>query len=246
MIGGLVAVLSQAGKLYAPSALGIVIGVSVWTAALVGGILLLCARMDREVTRIRIVTHTTDEDYATIFAARGKTLLRPRFFESKSRLFGLPVFAMAWGGQRPAENTSRQACAWIALGDIAISPFLAVGGVAIAPVAVGAISVGVLSLSVFWGVAVGVFALGSLAFGWWAIGCAAAGVKCAIGFAAVARDYALGLAASATESGTVAKDWIATQGFVDFKHVMIHHAPWWILCAIVMVVFLREWRRRGM
>lgn len=246
MIGGLVAILSQAGKLYAPSALEIVIGVSVWTAALVGGILLLCARMDREVRRIRIATHTTDEDYARILTTSGQQLLRPRFFESKTRLLGFPLFAMAWGGQRSVAHPARSTCAWIAVGDVAISPFVAVGGVAIAPIAMGAISIGILSLSVFWGVAVGVFALGSLAFGWWAIGCAAAAVKCAIGIAAVARDYAVGLVTSAREAGTgAAKDWVTTQGLADFEDAMVHHVHGWILAAIVWAVVLRLWRPRS-
>jgi hypothetical protein len=96
------------------------------------------------------------------------------------------------GVSRALGKRSRTVFAWFAVGDIAISPFVAVGGVAVGPIAIGAITAGVLSLSVFWGVAVGVLAVGSLAFGWWALGCAAAGVKCAVGFAAVARDYALG------------------------------------------------------
>jgi len=50
---GLAAVLSQAGKLYAASILGIVLGVCTWTAVLVLGILLACRRLDREVQRIR-------------------------------------------------------------------------------------------------------------------------------------------------------------------------------------------------
>ena len=246
MIGGLVAVLSQAGKLYAASALGVVVGVSVWTAALVGGILLICARIDREVRRIRIATHTTDEDYTKILVARGKKPRRPRFFESKARLFGLPLFAMAWRGQSSPENPTRAACAWIAVGDVAISPLVAVGGVAIAPIAMGAISIGILSLSLFWGVAVGVFALGSLAFGWWAIGCAAAAVKCAIGIAAVAHDYAVGLITSAREAGTAAaKDWVTTQGFADFRDAMVHHVHWWILTVIVWAVVLGLCRRRS-
>lgn len=244
MIGGLVAILTQAGKLYAASALWMVVGVSVWTAALVGGILLICGRMDREVTRIRIATHTTDEDYARILAARGKQPRRPGFFESNARLFGLPVFAMAWGGERSVEHAARTVCAWIAVGDVAISPLIAFGGVAIAPIAMGAISIGILSLSVFWGVALGVFALGSLAFGWWAIGCAAAGVKCAVGFAAVARDYAVGLITSANEAGTAAaRDWVMTQWIRDFENVMVHHIHWWMLIGIVLAVFLRIWRR---
>lgn len=241
---GLAAVLSQAGKLYTASAAWLVFGVVVWTAVLVGGIMLMCQRMDREVKRIRIATNTTDEAYAKVLAAQGKQLRVPKYFESKWRLLGLPLFAMAWGGNSSDRYRPRTVCGWIAVGDIAVSPFLACGGLAIAPIAVGAISVGVLSLSVFWGVAFGVFALGSLAFGWWALGCAAVGVKCAVGFAAVARDYAVGIVASATEAGTAAKDWVKTQWLADFVEVMVHQVHWWILGCVAVALALRVWRDR--
>jgi hypothetical protein len=154
----------------------------------------------------------------------------------------LPLFAIAWGGANSVEYRPRTVCAWIAIGDVAVSPFLAFGGFAIAPIAVGAITVGVLSLSVFWGVAFGVLAIGSLAFGWWALGCAAAAIKCAIGFAAVARDYAVGIAASASETGAAAKAWVKTQWPGDFVEVIAHQAHWWILACIVLALGLRAWR----
>ena len=180
---GLAAVLSQAGKLYTPSALGVVLGVTAWTAVLLGGILWVCQRMDRVVKRIRVETNTTDESYARVLAAQGKALGVPKLFESRTRLLGLPLFAISWGGYNSDRYKPRTVCGWIAVGDIAVSPFVALGGTAVAPIAIGAITVGVLSLSL-WGVAFGMLAMGSLAFGWWAFGCAAVGVKCAVGFAA--------------------------------------------------------------
>jgi zinc protease len=57
---GLAAVLSQAGKLYAASAVGIVLGVCTWTAALVAGIILMSQCMDRKVKRVE--TAARDED----------------------------------------------------------------------------------------------------------------------------------------------------------------------------------------
>jgi len=157
-------------------------------------------------------------------------------------LLGLPVFAIAWGGQ--SGDRPRRVCGWIAIGDIAISPFLAFGGIPVAPIAIGAITVGVLSPSVFWGLAVGVLAVGSLAFGWWALGCAAVGVNCAVGFAAVARDYAVGIAASAAEAGPSAKEWVRTQWLSDFTDVMLYQAHWWILLCVVVALGLRVWRSR--
>ncbi|HAB17461.1 MAG TPA: hypothetical protein DCE44_13545, partial [Verrucomicrobiales bacterium] len=58
---GLVAVLSQAGKLYTASAASLVLGVLVWTAALVGGVMFMCRRMERDVKRIRLATSTAEE-----------------------------------------------------------------------------------------------------------------------------------------------------------------------------------------
>ena len=89
-------------------------------------------------------------------------------------------------------------------------------------------TVGVFSLSVFWGVALGVFAAGSLAFGWWAVGCAAAGVRGAVGFAAIARDYAIGIAAEAAETGPAAKAWLQHQWGPEFVDLFVPYAPWWI------------------
>jgi len=235
---GLAAVLRQAGKLYTASAAWVVLGVSAWTAVLVGGIIYLCQRMNREVKRIRVETNTTDEEYS----AQGRSLRLPKYFESKWRFLGLPLVAIAWGGTNSDRYRPRTVYGWLAVGDIAVSPFLAFGGVAVAPIAVGAITVGVLSLSVFWGVAVGVLAVGSLAFGWWALGCAAAGVKCAVGFAAVARDYAVGIATSAANTGAAAKEWLTRQWLPDFTEVMLHQAHWWILLCVVIALGLRAWR----
>jgi len=239
---GLAAVLSQAGKRYTASAAWVVSGVSAWTAMLLGGIFVSCHRMNRIVKRIRIETNTTDQAYSAMLAAQGKQLRLPRYVESGLRFLGLPLFAMAWGGNDSDRYRPRVVYGWIAVGDIAVSPFLAFGGVAFAPIAIGAITIGVLSLSVFWGVAVGVLALGSLAFGWWALGCAAAGVKCAVGLAALSRDYAVGIAASAAETGAAAKEWLTHQWFTDFVEVMLHQSHWWILLCAVVALVLRTLR----
>lgn len=241
---GLAAVLSQAGKLYTPTAASVVLGVTTWTVVLLGGIMGVCRRMDRAVKRIRIDTGTTDEVHAQVLAARGRALGMPKYFESKLRFLGLPLFAMAWGGTSSDRYRPRKVCAWLAIGDIAISPLVAFGGFAAAPIAIGAITVGVLSLSVFWGIAVGVLAVGSLSFGWWALGCAAAGIKCAVGFAAVARDYAFGLVTSAANVGTVAREWIARHWWTDFLNVTLHQIHWWILFCLVVALGLRAWRGR--
>jgi hypothetical protein len=57
----LVAILSQAGKLYPASTAWIVLGVLTWTAVLICGIIIACQRLDRGVKRIRMETNTTNE-----------------------------------------------------------------------------------------------------------------------------------------------------------------------------------------
>jgi hypothetical protein len=110
---------------------------------------------------------------------------------------------------------------------------------------VGAVTIGVLSLSVFWGIAVGVLAVGSLAFGWWALGCAAAGVKVAIGFAVVARDFALGFAVSAANTGAAAKEWLAREWLEDFCNVILFQAHWWILLGVAVAWGIKKWQSRS-
>src|SRR5262249_48013955 len=148
---GLAGVLGQAGKLYTASAPWIVIGVLTWTAFLVGGILLMAMRLNRAIHRIRLETGTTDD----MQVAQGKTPSLPKYFESETRFLGLPLFAIAWGGTSSDSYRLRTVCAWVAVGDIAISPFLAAGAFAAAPISLGAVTLGIFSLSVFWGVAVG-------------------------------------------------------------------------------------------
>ena len=73
-------------------------------------------------------------------------------------------------------------------------------------------------------------------------GCAAAGAKCAVGFAALARDYAMGIAASAANTGAAAKEWVTTQWFSDFTGLMLRQVHWWILSCVVIALGLRVWR----
>jgi hypothetical protein len=107
-----------------------VIGVTVWTIVLVGGILLVCKRLDREVKRIRMETNTCDAECADELSVRGKKLRLPKYVESKTRLLGLPLFGMAWGGTSSDVYRPRNVIAWIAIGDIATSPFLVIGAMA--------------------------------------------------------------------------------------------------------------------
>jgi RNA polymerase sigma factor (sigma-70 family) len=66
---GLVALLSQAGKLYVATTVGVTLGVCAWTAVLVGVVMFLCQRLDREVKRIRVETNTADSGSVELSSA---------------------------------------------------------------------------------------------------------------------------------------------------------------------------------
>ncbi len=239
---GLVLALLPAGKLY-PAAPGwIILGVLTWVVVLVGTILWSCSRMDREVLRIRAATGTDDRAYADTLTARGFQFSGPWNYQSKRRLWGFPLLTIGCSGIDAGSPRTRRAVGWIAVGDVAISPFCALGGVAVGPIALGAITFGIVSFSL-WGVAVGALAVGSIAVGWWAFGLGAIGWKAAAGGAVVARDYALGALARAAEANTpAAKEWFFSQWFVAPVGWFLQSAHWLILL-VILISLGRLWYR---
>ena len=245
---GLAAVLSQAGKLYTASPWWVILGVTGWLIVLLGTILWTSSRMNLAVLRIREETGTGDVDYAAKLAIVGLKLFGPIHHESSARLLGWPLFALRIGSLDAGSHRSHTARAWIAIGDVAISPLFAFGGIAVAPVAVGGLTVGLLSLSL-WGAAVGVLSFGSVAVGWCAFGIASIGWRAAVGGGvAVAWDYAIGGLALAAETNTAAaKEWLAGQWFSPVMGVFAGHAHWIIVLAAVLslaVVVRRVWQLR--
>lgn len=114
-------------------------------------------------------------------------------YDSKTRIFGLPLVSVRLGGVRGHQM------AWehVAKGVIAIGN-AAAGVVAVGLVSVGAVSLGVVALGLL---ALGICAMGLAAFGVVALGVTALGVcamgKYAAGVAAVGREIAVGVAANA-------------------------------------------------
>lgn len=95
-------------------------------------------------------------------------------YESKARLFGLPVISIAKG---PKGNETRgKAVGIIAIGDIAKGG-VAIGGVATGGIAIGGVSAGVVALGgcAFGGLAMGGLAVGLVALGGMACGLIAIG-----------------------------------------------------------------------
>jgi len=235
---GLVLALSHAADGFSASPAWIVFGLLAWVIVLAATITWISSRMCREVVRIRAATGTNDEAYGTVPVESSRRLSGPLVYESKLRFLGLPVIAVGFGGADPASFGPRKAVGWFAAGDIAISPFLAVGCYAIAPLALGMFTIGIFSLS-FYGIAFGVVACGSVAVGWWAYGLGALGWEAAAGGAVVAKDYAVGFIARAAEANTpAAKAWFAAQWHTDLVELFVYCAHGLILLAILILLVL--------
>ncbi len=245
----LVLMLVQAAKGLSASPLWVVIGLLAWVALLATTILWMSSRMQHEVLSIRAATGTNDEVFPEALAEKGLKLSGPSIYESKLRLLGLPLIAVGFGGTDEGSFRTRKAVGWIALGDVALSPLLAIGGYAIAPFALGAITVGIFSFS-FWGAAFGMVAFGTVAVGWCAYGLGALGWRAAAGGAVVANDYAVGVIARAAEANTpLANQWIASRWFSTPVELFAYNLHWVILA--VILVWLgrmvhRSWKRRGL
>ena len=161
-------------------------GLLAWIVLLVGGIYWRCLQIDREVVRIRAANGTSiqsEHEKSNTFWSDGAI-----HYEIGHNPSGIPILSVHIQGMGSVKKT---AVGWIAVGDTAISPLFALGGLAVAPLAMGGITLGLASVSC-WGIALGGLAFGSFAVGWVAVGAAAVGYRAAIGFVAAARDVALG------------------------------------------------------
>ena len=221
--------------------------VTVWTGVLLAGLIGYATAMERQLLRIRQETGTGDAAYSAVLAEQGLAPVERRRYESSRRFLGLPLYSIALPSLDVGAAKSRAARGWIAIGDLAISPFIAIGGVALAPLAAGGVTVGLISLSLA-GIGIGGLALGSLAAGWVAMGIVGIGWKGAAGVIAIAHDYALGPTARALEANTsAAREWFASQWFTMPAQLFFLSLPLVILLAIVIPIGLlarRAWRVR--
>jgi hypothetical protein len=118
-----------------------------------------------------------------------------------------------------------------------------VGGVAVGGVSIGGLGLGLLAVG---GMAVGVFALGGLAVGIAAVGGAAFAWWAASGGLAVARELAVGGAASALHANDAAAQALVSQHpFFRVGMGAIEHSRWLVLLALLpaLTVWLRRLRR---
>ncbi len=176
-----------------------------------------------------------------------------RSYVSRIRFLGLPLVHCVAGGVEGGKYRRATARGWIAMGDVAISPLLAAGGLAVAPLAFGGCSIGLIPLGglslgmvALGGVALGVFAYGGVAIGWWAFGGAAVGGSAAMGGVALARDWALGAPAGAAEANTeVARAWFADHPGFALAEWMARNGLWvLIVVPLGLSLVLRLWQNR--
>jgi zinc protease len=218
---------------------------TIWTGVLLAGLFRVSTQSERDISRIRAETGTEDDAYGRELAKRGLELWGKKRRESALQFLGLPLYCFTSVGLDGGPRRSRPAVGWIAVGDIAISPLLAIGGLAIGPVAVGGLTIGLISVG---GAAAGLLALGSIAAGWWAFGPLAVAWKAAAGGVAIAHDYALGGLARAAEANTaIAAAWFKSQWFIVPVAFFFSHVVWVILLSIVVplgLILHRAWRIR--
>ncbi len=150
-------------------------------------------------------------------------------YTSELTVFGLPLLDVAVGEIEP--DASHVARGWIAVGDIALGPILAVGGAAVGGVAIGGLAVGVIPLG---GLAAGGLALGGAAVGVFSLGGAAVGLKAAMGGFAVSSGYALGGFAIAPHANDAAAAAFFSEGkILPAARSLLSHSRWLVLLVLL-------------
>jgi len=181
---------------------------------------------------------------------------RFREYRSRATFLGLPLIHVNYGCEARIVHGSYRdprrfglAKGWIAIGNVAVSPFLAIGGVAIGGIAVGGVGIGVFCFSgfglgaiVFSGAAAGILAMGGMALGYIAYGGIAWAWHIAMGGCAVARNYALGGYAQADHANDAAARALAqhSQLLITMDWLMSH--IWLTQLLIVLPIMIVGYR----
>ncbi len=145
-------------------------------------ILILSIRASKEIQKYSIGTCGT------------RRVVRRR---SRIRVFGLPLYDVAFGPDPEKGEKAGFARGWLAFGDTAVG-LVAFGGVSLGLISCGGFAFGGLAIG---GLVAGFFTLGGFALGWIACGGVALGWNLALGGFAVAHGLAVGgVAVSVTEA----------------------------------------------
>ncbi len=208
------------------------VGLSVTYAAI---LVTLIVHSNRKLYRLRSVGMTPEEMTPTAMVRRAFE------YRSKRSLLGLPWIHIHTGTVRDGKYQQATAKGWLAIGDVAVSPAIAMGKVAIGGIACGALPIGLVAMGGFaigvlglGGLVLGSLACGGLAFGWFATGGVALGYEAALGGAAMAKDYALGGVALAEHANsTIAQDYFAHHPVWSPVQQMLVHARWFTILAFI-------------
>lgn len=162
-------------------------------------------------------------------------------YRSNATLLGLPLLHIATGSSIDGVYRRGVATGWVAIGDVAIGVFLALGGFALGGISVGGASLGLLSLG---GLSLGVLAIGGLGLGVVAVGGAAFAWHFAIGGLAVAYDNAIGGAAFGQHVvSPLSSDFMSTHPLrrAPFRW---SDAAWFIILVWALLAFARMIQER--
>lgn len=186
----------------------------------------------------------------------GQTPRRFREYRSRASFLGLPLIHVNYGSEARIVHANYRdplrfglAKGWIAVGNIAVSPFLAIGGVAMGGIAIGGFGAGLFCFSgfglgavVFSGVAVGILAMGGMALGYIAYGGLAWAWHIAMGGSAVARDYALGGHAQAVHANDAVARTLAQQSHLLMSMDWLMSHVWLTQILIVLPILILGYR----
>lgn len=181
---------------------------------------------------------------------------RRREYRSRASFLGLPLIHVNYGcesGMLHGDYRDPQrfglAKGWIAIGNVAVSPFLAIGGFAVGGIAIGGFGAGLFCFSgfglgavVFSGIAAGILAMGGMAFGYIAYGGLAWGWHIAMGGAAVARDYALGGHAQAAHANDAAARALAQHSHLLMSMDWLMNHVWLTQILIILPMMIGSYR----
>ena len=165
-------------------------------------------------------------------------------YRSPWSFLGLPLVHIRFGDR--FDVIKGPVTAWVAIGGkYAIGALFAFGEMAIAPISIGWCAIGLIP---YGGLALGLFAIGAcslgpwafggLALGWQAYGACAVGWKAAVGWIAVAREFAWGVVAHGAAGYEATRTFVQSSVFFQNAQHIMKYFVWlnllWVGPLVVM------------
>jgi len=176
-------------------------------------------------------------------------------YRTDATLFGLPLVHIRIGDRFDLLRGPIKA--WIAVGNYSIGGLFAFGGVAIAPFSMGFLAIGLLPYSAIaigvvamGGIAIGPWAWGALTIGWESLGGIAIAWKAAVGFVAIAHDFAQGGISHAIQTNNAEADqfiqsnWFFRTGHLVARYSLLINLVWILPLVAQQQIIARKNRRK--